>query len=159
MKEVAAAINSFSQDDISAFEQNKVFELIIGDQSIQLETGDAEIMSEDIPGWQVASEGPVTVALDTTISEQLKEEGIAREIVNRIQNLRKDKGFKVTDKISIKIQAHEAINKSISNNLNYICTEILASSLEMVEKLSEKEGDLLEVGDEIKTITSINKLK
>ncbi len=158
MKEVAAAIQAFGQNEIAAFEKSGGHTLNLGGQAITLLPEDVEILSEDIPGWQVAVEGPLTVALDTAISEKLREEGIAREIVNRIQNLRKDKGFEVTDRISIKIQAHEAINKSISNNLNYICTEILASTLEMVDRIPEKDGDVLEVDDEIKTVTLINKI-
>jgi len=158
MKDVASSIQAFTQDDIAAMERDGTYTLKVNGTEVNLLPEDVEILSEDIPGWQVVSEGNLTVALDTSISEALKEEGIAREIVNRIQNLRKDKGFEVTDRISIKIQAHEAINKSISNNLNYICTEILAASLEMVDKLNEHDGDLLEVDDDIKTITTINKI-
>ncbi|MEO5570239.1 MAG: isoleucine--tRNA ligase [Bacteroidia bacterium] len=157
MKDVAAAIPNFSQDDISKFEKDGTFELKLKDQKINLIAEDVEILSEDIPGWQVTSDGNITVALDISISEQLREEGIARELVNRIQNIRKDKGFEVTDKIDIKIKAHDAINAAISNNLTYICTEILATSLKVVENLEGEDGILIAVDDDIQTTTSINK--
>src|SRR5690606_26734631 len=91
MKAIAAAITGFSQDDINRFEKEEKFELEIGGEKIILELGDVEIVPEDIPGWLVASESGYTVALDVTITEELKEEGIARELVNRIQNLRKER--------------------------------------------------------------------
>lgn len=158
MKDTASAISAFTQADIAAFEKNKGFSLTINGQKIQLVEEDAEILSEDIAGWEVASDGMYTVALDITINQQLREEGIAREIINRIQNFRKEKGFEVTDRISVKMESHEAVNQSISNNLNYICTEILASSLEIVEKLKPGEGDKMEVDNEISLIILINKV-
>jgi isoleucyl-tRNA synthetase len=157
MKDVAAAIPALSQDDIATFEREGSFDLQLKDQKINLTIEDVEILSEDIPGWQVTSDGNITVALDTSISEQLREEGIARELVNRIQNIRKDKGFEVTDKIQIKIKAHDAINTAISNNLTYICTEILAASLKVVENLEDEDSILIEVDDNIQTVTSIKK--
>jgi isoleucyl-tRNA synthetase len=157
MKDVAAAIPNLSPSDISKFESEGSFNLHLNGQKINLIAEDVEILSEDIPGWQVTSDGNITVALDTSISEQLREEGIARELINRIQNIRKDKGFKVTDKIDIKIKAHDAINAAISNNLTYICTEILATSLNVVEDLEDEDGILIEVDDNIQTTTSINK--
>jgi len=158
MKEVAASILAFGSEQIGILENTGVLPIKVGNVAVELVMEDVEILSEDIPGWEVATAGLLTVALDTAIDDKLREEGIAREIVNRIQNLRKDKGFEVTDRISIKIRNHDSINKSISNNLNYICTEILAASLEMVDHLDETDGDLLEVDDEIKTITRINKI-
>ena len=118
---------------------------------------EVEIISEDIPGWLVSSEGKLSVALDIQISESLKEEGIAREFINKIQNIRKDKKFEVTDKISLKIQTHDLINAAISNNLRYICNETLAESLELVEHIDANEGVAVEVDDEINTIININK--
>ena len=157
MKDVAAAIPNLSSGDISKFEKEGNFELQLNNQKINLVAEDVEILSEDIPGWQVTSDGNITVALDTSITEQLREEGIARELVNRIQNIRKDKGFEVTDKIDIKIKAHDAINAAISNNLTYICTEILAASLKVVENLEDEDSILIEVDDNIQTATSIKK--
>jgi len=95
--------------------------------------------------------------LDTIITEKLKDEGIARELVNRIQNLRKDKNYEVTDKINVKIEEHDLINKAVLNNKDYICTEILANSLEMVKQMDNGNGDIVEVDDTIKTRIFINK--
>lgn len=119
---------------------------------------DVEIISQDIPGWEVNTEGKLTVALDVTITEPLREEGIARELVNRIQNIRKDKGFDVTDRISVKIKDNGLVARSVNNNLNYICSEILASSLNLVDDLDESDSILIEVDDSLQVLTSINKL-
>ena len=96
---------------------------------------DFEISTDDIPGWLVATEGNYTVALDETISSALKNEGIAREFVNRIQNLRKESGLEVTDRIQLQIKSDDKINLAINDNLNYICSETLANSLDLVEKI------------------------
>jgi len=157
MKQVAAAINQFTKEDISKIEREETYLITINDEQITINLTDVEISSEDIPGWQVANSGNLTVALDTTITETLKDEGIARELVNRIQNLRKDKNYEVTDKINVKIEEHELINKAVLNNKDYICTEILANSLEMVKQMDNGNGDLVEVDDTIKTRIFINK--
>lgn len=158
MKAVQAFATNNAQAIISAVEKTGKFDVTIEGVSYTLENEDVEIIPVDIPGWKVANEGPITVALDITLTSELKEEGIARELVNRIQNLRKDKDFEVTDRILVKIQSNSAINSAVSNNLNYICTEILASSLELVDKIKENEGVLVEVDDEVKTLVSIVKL-
>lgn len=157
MKDAAAEIGTLSQEDILKFEREENFELQLKEQKLNLIAEDVEILSEDIPGWQVTSQGNLTVALDTAVTEKLREEGIARELVNRIQNIRKEQGFKVTDKIQIKIKAHDAINKAISNNLTYICTEILATSLSVVDHLEDENGITIEVDENIQTVTSIQK--
>jgi isoleucyl-tRNA synthetase len=157
MKDVASVIGSFRQEDISRFEREKRFEFTLKDQVVTLEEEDVEILSEDIPGWQVTSDGKLTVALDTTIDETLREEGIAREFVNRIQNLRKDKGFKVTDKIDLKVLNHAAIKTSILNNKVYICAEILATSLEFVDSLNDQDAINIEVDEDLQTTISIKK--
>ena len=157
MKDVAAAISGFTQEDISRFEQEKQFSLEVGGQNVLLVPEDVEISSEDIPGWQVTSEGRLTVALDITITEQLKEEGIAREFINRVQNLRKDKGFEVTDRIDLKVLNHASIQPSLINNKDYICAEILAASLELVERLDGEDAVEVEVDDDILTRISITK--
>ena len=126
--------------------------------TIVLENEDVEIIPVDIPGWKVANNGQITVALDITLTPELKEEGIARELVNRVQNLRKDNDFEVTDKIILKVKRNSLINSAISNNLNYICAEILASSLELVDEFKQNEGVLVELDDKIETMISINKL-
>ena len=158
MKAVQAFANEHPAEVINGIEKQGNFDIKIEDTLINLVSEDVEIIPVDIPGWKVANNGPITVALDVTITPNLKEEGIARELVNRIQNLRKDKNFEVTDKILVKIQSNTAINSAVSNNLIYICAEILASSLELVDKIAEHEGNLVEVDDEVKTVISIEKL-
>jgi isoleucyl-tRNA synthetase len=118
---------------------------------------DVEITSEDIPGWQVTSEGKLTVALDITLTPELKEEGIAREFINRIQNLRKERGFEVTDKIDLKVLEHAGIRNSLINNKDYICAEILAAKLDLVDRLDGEDAVNLEVDDEIQTRIIIQK--
>jgi isoleucyl-tRNA synthetase len=157
MKDVAAAISSFSQEDILKLESDKKFDVNINGQTITLTEEDVEILSEDIPGWQVTNEGKLTVALDTTITEKLREEGIAREFVNRVQNIRKDKGFEVTDKIGLKVLNKREITDSLVNNKDYICAEILATSLELVDSLQSPEAMTVEVADNISTLITIHK--
>jgi isoleucyl-tRNA synthetase len=158
MKAIAAEVNKFGQEQIAEIEQTGNYNLEIEGDKIQLSLEDVEISSQDIPGWLVASEGKLTVALDITISEKLREEGIAREFVNRIQNIRKDKDFAVTDRIRLKMKSHESINSAIQSNLNYICTEILAESLDIVDEISATEGVSVDVEDNISTLVSVNKL-
>ncbi|PCJ83249.1 MAG: isoleucine--tRNA ligase [Flavobacteriales bacterium] len=159
MKEIAGAVNQFSQEDIVKIESKGSLTLNLNGSgtTVDLTLKDVEITSEDIPGWLVASEGKYTVALDITITDKLREEGIAREFVNRIQNIRKDKGFEVTDKIKLKIQSHKAINDAINNNLTYICSETLATSLELVEKVKPEVGFSVELENNVETLISIDK--
>ena len=156
MKMIAEKINEFGQEDIAKIEKEGIFVLPINN-GIKIDLTDVEISTQDIPGWSFASEGKLTVALDITITMELKEEGIAREIVNRIQNLRKENDFEVTDKIKVKILRNNAINSAINNNLDYICSEILASSLELVDEIRPIEGVIVELEEEIKTLITINK--
>jgi isoleucyl-tRNA synthetase len=158
MKAIAAAVANFTQADITLVELGKSYTLMLDGEKIILDILDFEISSEDIPGWLVASEGGYTVALDTTITAALKEEGIARELVNRIQNLRKDNGLEVTDKIILKVKSTEAINSAINNYLNYICTETLASSLEIVNETISNDSHEVEVDEGINAQISIVKL-
>lgn len=157
MKTLSESVLRMTQEDIALLEQSGKFILHLDNQQFELVLEDVEILSEDIPGWEVNSEGKLTVALDVTLSIELKEEGIARELVNRIQNIRKDKGFEVTDKITVKIKNHELIRKPVANNLNYICNEILASSLNLVDDLDETGSIMIDVDENIQVLTSINK--
>ncbi|MBC7744085.1 MAG: isoleucine--tRNA ligase [Flavobacterium sp.] len=127
MKAVSNAINAFSQDDINQLEAKGLISILDTRYSILL--ADVEIIAEDVPGWQVTRMGNLTVALDISLTDNLKDEGIARELVNRIQNLRKELNFDVTDKINVSIQEHPYIIPAVGNNLLYICAEILAESL------------------------------
>lgn len=158
MKAIAAEVNKFGQEQIAEIEQTGNYNLEIEGEKIQLSLEDVEISSQDIPGWLVASEGKLTVALDITISEKLHEEGIAREFVNRIQNIRKDRDFKVTDRIRLKMKSHEGINSAIQSNLNYICTEILAESLDIVDEISATEGVPVDVEENLSTLVSLSNL-
>lgn len=158
MKQIAATINQFSQDDITAFEKNQGTTLSIDGQEVVLDSNDAEITTQDIPGWLVATEKGITVALDITISDELREEGIAREFVNRIQNLRKDSGLEVTDKIHLKILNHSEINNAVNNNKDYICSETLAGKLDLVEEMKQNTGVRVELEENVSTLISIQKL-
>jgi len=115
---------------------------------------EVDLAAEDIPGWSVASKGSLTVALDVTITEPLQQEGAAREIVNRIQNIRKDQGFDLTDRINVRITDNEILNNAINAYKSYICGEILADSLELVPEVVD--GIEIEV-NEIKIIVSVTK--
>ncbi len=159
MKDVASAVTNLKQEDIATFERDGKLDLMIINQPVTLQLEDVEILSEDIPGWEVASDGNLTIALDINIDEKLKEEGIAREFINRIQNLRKDKGFEVTDKIDLEVLNDSSIKDSILNNKIYICAEILATSLEFVDKLNDKDAINIEVDEDLKTTISIRKNK
>lgn len=158
MKQIAAEVNQFNQDDITAFEQNQGTTLSIDGQKVILDSNDAEISTQDIPGWLVVTEKGITVALDITITENLREEGIAREFVNRIQNLRKDSGLEVTDKIHLKILNHSEINNAVNNNKDYICSETLAGQLDLVDELKQNEGITVELDEDVSTLISLEKL-
>ncbi len=158
MKALQTFALEHTQEIISGIEKNGRFQAILNEEPIELENEDVEIIPVDIPGWKVANDGQLTVALDVTISLELREEGLARELVNRIQNMRKDSNLEVTDKIEVKIQRNSAINSAINNNLNYICAEILASSLELVDNVEATRGSEVELDEEIKTLITITKL-
>ncbi|WP_396602796.1 isoleucine--tRNA ligase [Algibacter sp. R77976] len=137
MKAVAQLVNNFTADDIKNIEQKGILDVEVNGKSITLERTDVEITSQDIEGWLVANEGALTVALDVTITEDLKREGIARELINRIQNLRKDSGFEVTDRIDVTFQKDEHIVKAIDANKGYIKSETLTNELEITDKLED----------------------
>jgi len=158
MKEIAAAFSDMKIEDIETLEQGNTYELTIADQAIEIRPEDVEINSEDVPGWLVSSMGGLTVALDVNISEKLKEEGIARDLVNKIQNLRKERNFEVTDKIFLQIQSDSLIDSAINNNLDYICAETLATSLEIMPKLSESKGELVEINHEINAVIILDRV-
>ncbi len=135
MKQIAQFVSKFSQEDIQEIEQKGEISLEIENKVINLQLSDVEIVSQDIEGWLVASAGPLTVALDISINDDLRKEGIARELVNRIQNLRKDSGFEVTDKIDLKILKDGLVEQAVASNLQYIKTETLTAELNFEEKL------------------------
>ena len=137
MKQIASAVARLKQDDIQKMEQEGEISLKIENKIIKLQLQDVEIGSQDIEGWLVASSAGITVALDVTIDEELRKEGIARELVNRIQNIRKESGYEVTDRIDIKILKDGLVEKAVKSNLNYIKTETLTADLDFEEKLEE----------------------
>ena len=157
MKDVAVYVNGMSQDQIQTIDLEKKIMIEVAGQSIELTEEDVEITSEDIPGWQVTNEGKLTVALDITITEKLKEEGIAREFINRIQNLRKERGFEVTDRIVLTVLKHDGMKNSLINNKDYICAEILAEKLDLVDRLDGEDAVNVEVDDDIQTRIIIQK--
>ncbi|PUZ28895.1 isoleucine--tRNA ligase [Chitinophaga parva] len=145
MKAVANAIGEFTAADIASLEKAGEFHLTVENEPVVLTLSDVEIISEDIPGWTVANKGSLTVALDITITPELLDEGNARELVNRIQKIRKDSGFELTDRIAVQVGAVEGLKTALINFNDYICTEILADSLELVTDL--QLGTEVEVND------------
>ena len=137
MKLVASQIQSFEQEQINALEKNGEFDLEINGNTIKLELTDVEISSQDIEGWLVANSNGLTVALDVTISPELKKEGIARELINRIQNLRKDSDFEVTDRIEICFENNTDVEEAVGTNKEYIKTETLANQIIFETSLSD----------------------
>lgn len=154
MKEAASVIAGFSQDQIAALESAGSIELSLSAGQFMIELVDVEITAEDIPGWSVASKGKMTVALDITLSEALKQEGDAREFVNRIQNIRKESGFDLTDRIFVELPEGTPLMPSIVKFNDYICREILADAIEWVPDLVS--GTPIEVNDIALTVV-VNK--
>lgn len=138
MKAVSTAIQAFGAEEISALEKDGSIVLVDTGYTIGLE--DVEIIAEDVAGWQVANLGNLTVALDIQITDELKQEGIARELINRIQNLRKEKGFEVTDRIRVQVSRNNEIEEAAKNNLSYICTEILADTFDFVDVVQTNDN-------------------
>lgn len=148
MKAIAALVAEFDQGDISGVELNAGWKGEVMGDVIELDLSDFEIRAEDIPGWLVASEGGLTVALDSTVTEALRQEGIARELVNRVQNLRKDSGLEVTDRIQLTLESTAEIQSAIAQNQEYVCNEVLATEITFgTVTVSPQVIDLLEEGD------------
>ena len=145
MKQIAGAISGFDQKAIAAIEQKGFLDVEMADQKISITREDVEIVTEDIPGWIVATEGQMTIALDIEVTEELRQEGLAREFINKIQNLRKDSGFEVTDRIAIKIERHDEINDAVYNHKSYICAQTLAVDLQLVDQLVADDARNVEI--------------
>ena len=150
MKDVAAYINSWTPSELALFEENGVATFSKDNLTVDIYPEDAEIIAEDVPGWQVTNLGKLTVALDVTITTELKQEGISREVINRIQNLRKEQGLEVTDKIQVEAVCPATVSEAIINNLSYIKAEILADSFEIVPDLAN--GDKVQIDEQELTI-------
>ena len=135
MKAVAAAVAEMSQEAITELEKNGSYTLQLDGVDVVVEAADVEIFSEDIPGWLVANEGKLTVALDVTVTEELRREGIARELVNRIQNIRKSSGLEITDKIKITLSKNQQTDDAVNEYKDYICNQVLGTSLTLTDEV------------------------
>ncbi|MDD2304064.1 MAG: isoleucine--tRNA ligase [Prolixibacteraceae bacterium] len=149
MKQISGEIAGFNQQDISNLEKTGNYDLNISGETISLSLEDVEIQTEDVPGWLVASEGGLTIALDINLTEELKQEGIAREFINKIQNIRKESDFEVTDRIILQIQKHDFYNLAVANFAEYISNQTLASELVMVDQLEEENSVLVEIDTDV----------
>ncbi len=158
MKDVSNLIASWTQEDIARLEQNGSVELSINGDVYSLNREEVEVLTEDIPGWLVASEGNLSVALDVTITNNLKFEGIAREFINRIQNLRKESGFEVSDKIIVSLQKLPVIEEAVNTHRAYIASQTLANEIRWEDTLNEEESRLVEIDDELKTRIKVTKV-
>lgn len=158
MKQIAGAVNQLDQSAISAFESAGEYEITAGDETIKLALEDVEIQTEDIPGWTVATEGQMTIALDINVTEELKEEGIAREFINKIQNLRKESNFEVTDRIMLAIEKNEAFNSALENHKEYICVQTLADSLSLVDSVNSDVAKEAEIDKDVLAKIEIKKI-
>ena len=145
MKAVAAAVGELPQEAIAELEKNGRYTLSLTDGEAVIEAADVEIISEDIPGWLVANEGKLTVALEVTVTDELRREGIARELVNSIQNIRKSSGFEITDKIRIRLSKNQETDDAVNEYNSYICNQVLGVSLELVDEV--KDGTELNFDD------------
>jgi isoleucyl-tRNA synthetase len=155
MKAAAQQIATMTQEDIARLEKTGLYQLAVNGESFDLNLEDFEISTDDIPGWMVASDGPITVALDVTLNDDLKAEGVARELVNRIQNIRKDKDFNVTDKISILLQEHEIVVPAVEKYGEYIKTETLATQLKLSASVN---GEEIEIPEGVQLQVSVSRV-
>lgn len=158
MKQIASAIELMSQVEIKQFEKEGVFTFAIEDKTIDIDLNDVEISAQDIPGWLIANSGLYTVALDTTLTEELIHEGKARDLINKIQSLRKEKNFEVTDKIQIILQKHDEFDAAFKKNYLYICSETLAESLVLSSEL-KADSDRIELTETSALLIDIKKVK
>jgi isoleucyl-tRNA synthetase len=158
MKEVSELIGKFGQADIALIEKEGRYLLNLAEGPAELLLSEVEILSEDIPGWLVANDGSLTVALDISLTPELVEEGIARELINRIQNMRKDSGFEVTDKIRIMILRHPGLSAAVENFGEFIANQTLAVEIKLVEKLDGDESKEIDLDEEIKTFIHVSRI-
>jgi isoleucyl-tRNA synthetase len=157
MKKIVEQFGNLKPEDIETIEKGSAYETTIEGQKVKIGLEDVEISSEDIKGWLVSNVGGLTVALDIEITQELKEEGLARDLVNKIQNLRKENKFEVTDKITIQIKSDDKINAAINNNLNYICTETLASSLEIIPEIGNGKAINIALNEDVTAVIALKK--
>jgi isoleucyl-tRNA synthetase len=142
MKSVNAAVIEMSQEQIAHLEKNGSIALMVEGTEAVIELADVEIFSEDVPGWTVANEGALTVALDVEVTDELRREGIAREIIKRIQAMRKEQGLEIVDRIAVSLSKNEATDEAVNEFAEHICNQVLADSIEICESLAGEEVDL-----------------
>jgi isoleucyl-tRNA synthetase len=157
MKQIAASVSQFSQNDIADLEKNGSTRLNIAGQEVDLTPADVEITTEDIPGWLVSTEGELTIALDINMTDELKQEGIAREFINKIQNIRKESNFEVTDRINVKIVKHDFYNQAVENFRDYIGSQTLSADLVLVDSLEEGVGQPVEIDQDVEARIFVEK--
>jgi isoleucyl-tRNA synthetase len=155
MKPVAAAIAAFGQHEIATIEKEGVYALAMEGETVYIKLEELDISTDDIPGWKVASKGALTVALDVTVTGQLQKEGYARELINRVQNIRKDMGLALTDRILVTVSNNNELLPSLTEYNAYICAEILADKLEVVPGLDA--GLQVEISD-FQLFVNVNKI-
>ena len=155
MKEISNTISALTPQEIVAFENNGHHPVTINGKQIVLTAEDVEIISEDIPGWQVANDGKLTVALDITVSDDLRYEGIAREFVNRIQNIRKETGFDVTDKITVLIEDHEFVREAVKRHASYIALQTLATAVNLVNSFPDNSTRQVDIDEVVVKVSVI----
>lgn len=158
MKGIAAEMAKMTTRDIAAFERDGRYALSVGGEQVEIEASDAEVISEDIPGWLVANDGSLTVALDIEVTPELRKEGIAREFVNRIQNLRKDSGFDVTDKIVVRIEANERTDEAVRDFADYIAAQTLAQEVLIDSSLTDDVAQRVELDADLSLLVSVRKI-
>ena len=157
MKLIAGEVASFTQENIANLERSGSYDLTINGETIKLSLEDVEIQTEDVPGWLVASEGGLTIALDINLTEELKQEGIAREFINKIQNIRKESDFEVTDRIVLKIQKNEKFNLALENFRDYISNQTLANELVMVDYINQSSSHTVEIDTDLEAVIMVEK--
>ena len=152
MKSVAAAMDALSQEQIAELEKQGTIGIEVEGQQLTVEAVDVDIISEDIPGWLVANDGNLTVALEVELTEDLKNEGMARELINRIQNIRKESGLEITDRISVILAPNDDVKKAVDSFADYIKTQVLADDI----KLEANDGQEVDF-DEFKLNIKVSK--
>ena len=150
MKSISSAMDSLTQTEIAELEKNGILTVDVEGQKVTVESADVDVISEDIPGWLVSNEGNLTVALEVELTEELKNEGMARELINRIQNLRKDNGLEITDRINVFISPSPSINQAIQGFVDYIKVQVLANSV----ILEDNNGTEMDI-DGVKTTIKV----
>lgn len=158
MKDIAAYVQGMDQQQIVTFERQGSLEVVIQNQKVVLTRDDIEIISEDIPGWLVATNGEYTVALDITLTDELIREGIARDLINRLQNIRKERNYELTDRIRVRLKPTAGLAEAVEHNLSYICSEILADQLELQEQLEPESAVEIELEDNLKTWVEVHRV-